>query len=73
MKPHQRIFAIQFALAFSMGALLARLPDLQVKFGLTEGERFSYWAVVPVIVAALLATRTLAGAGSARPIARALP
>lgn len=38
MKPHQRIFAIQFALAFSMGALLARLPDLQVKFALTEGQ-----------------------------------
>ncbi|GLQ55534.1 hypothetical protein GCM10010862_27930 [Devosia nitrariae] len=38
MKPHHRIFFIQFALAFSMGALLARLPDLQLKFDLTEGQ-----------------------------------
>jgi len=38
MKPHQRIYFLQFALALSMGALLSRLPDLQVKFGLTEGQ-----------------------------------
>ncbi|SCB56959.1 Predicted arabinose efflux permease, MFS family [Rhizobium aethiopicum] len=38
MKPHQRIFFIQFAVALSVGAFLSRLPDLQRKFGLTEGE-----------------------------------
>ncbi|OWV77183.1 MFS transporter [Rhizobium sp. R339] len=38
MKPHYRIFFIQFAVAVSLGALLSRLPDLQVKFGLSEGE-----------------------------------
>jgi len=38
MKPHHRILFLQFALALSMGALLSRLPDLQLKFGLTEGE-----------------------------------
>lgn len=38
MKPHQRIFGIQFVFALSIGALLARLPDLQRSFELTEGE-----------------------------------
>ncbi|KKB75832.1 major facilitator transporter [Devosia soli] len=38
MKPHQRIYFLQFALALSMGALLSRLPDLQTKFALTEGQ-----------------------------------
>ncbi|MBX4883870.1 MFS transporter [Rhizobium bangladeshense] len=38
MKPHHRIFFIQFAVALSVGAFLSRLPDLQRKFGLTEGE-----------------------------------
>ncbi len=38
MKPHQRIFFIQFAVAFSLGAFVSRLPDLQRAFGLTEGE-----------------------------------
>ncbi|OWO92094.1 MFS transporter [Rhizobium esperanzae] len=38
MKPHHRIFFIQFAVALSVGAFLSRLPDLQHKFGLTEGE-----------------------------------
>lgn len=38
MKPHHRIFGIQFVFALSIGALLARLPDLQQKFGLTEGQ-----------------------------------
>ncbi len=38
MKPHQRIFGIFFIFALSMGALLARLPDLQVRLGLTEGQ-----------------------------------
>ncbi|MBB4520593.1 MFS transporter [Rhizobium leguminosarum] len=38
MKPHQRIFFIQFAVALSLGAFVSRLPDLQLKFSLTEGE-----------------------------------
>ncbi|MBX4953943.1 MFS transporter [Rhizobium lentis] len=38
MKPHHRIFFIQFAVALCVGAFLSRLPDLQRKFGLTEGE-----------------------------------
>lgn len=38
MKPHQRIYFLQFSLAITMGALISRLPDLQVKFGLTEGQ-----------------------------------
>jgi MFS family permease len=38
MKPHQRIFGIFFIFALSMGALFSRLPDLQVKLGLTEGQ-----------------------------------
>lgn len=38
MKPHHRIYFLQFVFALSMGALLSRLPDLQVKFGLTEGQ-----------------------------------
>ena len=38
MKPHQRIFGIFFIFALSMGALFARLPDLQVRLGLTEGQ-----------------------------------
>jgi MFS family permease len=38
MKPHHRIYFLQFALALTLGALLARLPDLQVKFDLTEGQ-----------------------------------
>lgn len=37
MKPHHRLFGIQFVFALSIGALLARLPDLQQEFGLTEG------------------------------------
>ena len=38
MKPHQRIFGIFFIFALSMGALFTRLPDLQVRLGLTEGQ-----------------------------------
>lgn len=38
MKPHHRIFGVQFVFALSIGALLARLPDLQQKFGLNEGQ-----------------------------------
>ena len=38
MKPHHRVYFMQFALALTLGALLARLPDLQVKFGLTESQ-----------------------------------
>jgi MFS family permease len=38
MKPHYRIYLLQFIFALSIGALLARLPDLQVKFMLTEGQ-----------------------------------
>ncbi|MBB3461209.1 MFS transporter [Rhizobium sp. BK377] len=38
MKPHHRIFFIQFAVALSLGAFVSRLPDLQRKFGVSEGE-----------------------------------
>lgn len=38
MKQHHRIFFIQFAVAFSLGALVARLPDIQLKFSLTKAE-----------------------------------
>jgi MFS family permease len=38
MQPHQRIFGIFFIFALSMGALFTRLPDLQRKFELTEGQ-----------------------------------
>jgi MFS family permease len=38
MQMHQRIYGIFFIFALSMGALLSRLPDLQVKLGLTEGQ-----------------------------------
>jgi MFS family permease len=38
MNPHQRIYFLQFIFALSMGALLARLPDLQRQFMLTEGQ-----------------------------------
>jgi len=38
MKPHHRIFFIQFAVALSVGAFLSRLPDIQLKFSLSEGE-----------------------------------
>jgi MFS family permease len=38
MKPHQRIYGIFFIFALSMGALLSRLPDLQEKLDLTEGQ-----------------------------------
>jgi len=38
MKPHHRIFGVFFIFALTMGALLARLPDLQQQFGLSEGQ-----------------------------------
>jgi MFS family permease len=38
MKPHHRVFGIFFIFALSMGALFARLPDLQRKFELTESQ-----------------------------------
>jgi MFS family permease len=38
MKPHHRIFFTQFAVALSLGALVSRLPDLQFKFSLSEGQ-----------------------------------
>jgi MFS family permease len=38
MQPHQRVYGIFFIFALSMGALLSRLPDLQVKLGLTESQ-----------------------------------
>lgn len=38
MKPYHRIYLLQFIFALSMGALLARLPDLQVEFELSEGQ-----------------------------------
>lgn len=38
MKPHQRIYGVFFIFALTMGALLSRLPDLQLSLGLTEGQ-----------------------------------
>jgi len=38
LKPHQRVYGIFFIFALSMGALLSRLPDLQISLGLTESE-----------------------------------
>jgi MFS family permease len=38
VKPHHRIFFTQFAVAVSLGGLIARLPDLQTKFGMSEGQ-----------------------------------
>jgi MFS family permease len=38
VKPHHRIFFTQFAVAVSLGGLIARLPDIQTKFGLSEGQ-----------------------------------
>ncbi|MBJ3785507.1 MFS transporter [Devosia sediminis] len=38
LQSHQRLYLLQFIFALSMGALLARLPDLQVEFALTEGQ-----------------------------------
>jgi MFS family permease len=38
MKPHYRVFGIFLTFAFSIGALLSRLPDLQRRFDLTESE-----------------------------------
>ena len=38
MKPHHRIYGIFFIFAISMGSLLARLPDIQLKYGLSQGE-----------------------------------
>src|SRR5215217_2317202 len=38
MKPHHRIYFLQFGFALTMGALLSRLPDLQVKFALSESQ-----------------------------------
>jgi len=38
MRPHHRIFFIQFAVAFMLGALVSRLPDLQHQFELSEGQ-----------------------------------
>ena len=38
MKPHHHLYLLQIVFALSMGALLARLPDLQEKFQLTEGQ-----------------------------------
>jgi MFS family permease len=38
MKPHHRIFGVFFVFSMTMGTLLSRLPDLQLRLGLTEGE-----------------------------------
>ncbi len=38
MQQHHRVYGIFFIFALSMGALLSRLPDLQVSLGLTEGQ-----------------------------------
>lgn len=38
MKMHHRIFGVFFVFSMTMGSLLSRLPDLQLRLGLTEGE-----------------------------------
>ncbi len=38
MQAHHRIYGVFFLFAIAMGALLARLPDLQRELGLTEGQ-----------------------------------
>jgi MFS family permease len=38
IKPHYRVFACFFLFAFALGALLGRLPDIQTKLALTEGQ-----------------------------------
>jgi MFS family permease len=38
VKVHHRIFGVFFIFSMTMGTLLSRLPDLQLRLGLTEGE-----------------------------------
>ncbi|HQZ12342.1 MAG TPA: MFS transporter [Devosia sp.] len=38
MKPHHRIFGVFFIFSMTMGTLLSRLPDLQLRLGLSEGQ-----------------------------------
>lgn len=38
MKPHHRIFGVFFIFSLTMGTLLSRLPDLQLRLGLSEGQ-----------------------------------
>jgi MFS family permease len=38
MSPHHRIYGVFFIFALSMGAMLSRLPDLQLQFDLSEGQ-----------------------------------
>jgi len=38
MTPHRIVYFMQFILAFALGGLISRLPDLQTKFALSEGE-----------------------------------
>ena len=38
IKPHYRVFACFFLFAFSLGALLARLPDVQQNLGLDKAQ-----------------------------------
>jgi MFS family permease len=38
VKPHHRIFGVFSIFALTMGTLLSRLPDLQLRLGLTEGQ-----------------------------------
>src|SRR5690606_23242066 len=38
IQPHHRIFGCFFLFAFALGALLARLPDIQEHHGLTESQ-----------------------------------
>jgi MFS family permease len=38
MKPHHRIYGVFFIFALITGALLSRLPDLQLRLGLSEGQ-----------------------------------
>ncbi len=38
IKPHYRVFACFFLFAFALGALLARLPDVQLSLGLDKAQ-----------------------------------
>jgi MFS family permease len=38
IKPHYRVFACFFLFAFALGALLARLPDVQLNLGLDKAQ-----------------------------------
>ena len=69
MRPHHRIFGVFFIFALSMGALLSRLPDLQRKLDLTEGQlgltliAMSCGALVALTFSGPLIARTTARTG----------